>query len=225
MCIRDRRWAQKETKQLNTPNMLKFIESTDHLFIWVKYQILSNKYPWDIKRRMDKFIEIAEECRKISSFNAMYVIFESLKELRHQKKLWNAITSIGLRDTISDKVEEWDRFFDEKNKFNDFEKRLKECKPPCVPTLCYFTMKLRDKDLVPDYTNFNINIYKHHKIEEQLSLLLKFQESPFSLPKIKDLYRYFKYGIAESLKEAGFNMENYANSIDIFKRCLESIVL
>lgn len=58
-------------------------------------------------------------------------------------------------------------------KRDNLEKYLVKCQSPMVPSLFYFTQKLRNYDnRIPDKTNNLINIYKFYLIENHLQKYL-----------------------------------------------------
>ena len=165
------RWTKSE-KYTNSPHVMKCIDRFNKLSLWIVEEILSYDKAKSRALAIDKFIRIAEECRKINNFNDCMNITTAINTfpIKRLDKAWRKIKfeSMKLFKGLND-------LCSFSNNYNLLrEETLKANNKPCVPYLGLFLKALAFLEEGPKYVkNGMVNIKKIKEFGEILNEIMR----------------------------------------------------
>jgi son of sevenless len=187
-------WAKPNTKHLRAPNIVALTDRWNLVTEWVSTTVMSEP---DIKKRkklIQKFIDLANELRKLNNYNGVTEIIAGLQSVavHRLKKTWASLpeTSIELFKTLAELI-------DAQGAYKAMRDELKQSTPPCIPPMAMYL-----KDLIfiedgnPDELKSPngvqlVNFFKRRKVSEVILKMREYQLSPYNfsqLPYLRDQF-------------------------------------
>jgi son of sevenless-like protein len=200
-------WTKKE-KYLLAPNIMKIIERFNNLSLFIMEEVLA----YDKKKHragvIEKFIDVAFECKNINNFNDCMTIISSL----------NSYIVKGLNKTWKVLNKQSSALFNNLNEFCSYEGNYANIRAelltqkPCVPYLGLILKDLAFIEEGPKYINCDnlINLEKINKVAEVINFFLSHKNKSYSFKPVPQLL------ILSNPQPMGEDeIENLANKIGI----------
>ena len=179
------RWTKK-TNYINSPNVMILIERQTKLILWVCEEILSYDKSRIRAQVWEKFLKIAQNCKKLYNFNDCFIIISALNSLplKHLDKTKSKLSSEGLRLFL-----ELTNFISCENNFKTLRDETSKAKGnPYIP---YFGLYLKELAYIeegPKYMkNGLINIVKIKRVKVILEEFLDFKSNAYLFKVTTDL--------------------------------------
>ncbi|EFC43246.1 hypothetical protein NAEGRDRAFT_50007 [Naegleria gruberi] len=180
----------KESREEKAYNIFQMITWFNRVSRWVATKILSEPSLKERKTILTKMIQIAEECRKLNNFNAVFEIVSGLQNsaVHRLKKTWEALKSESRRDH-----EELLAIISGDNNFRAIRHAILYVKPPCIPYIGVFLTDLTFiEDGNPNVLNDKINFIKRRKLAMLIRDIQTYQQTPYSLQNVPELQERLK---------------------------------
>lgn len=180
----------KESREQKAFNIYQMITWFNRVSKWVASRILSEPNIKDRKAVMTKMIQIAEECRKLNNFNAVFEFVSGLQNsaVHRLKKTWELLKSEAKRDH-----DELLALISGDNNFRAIRHAILYVKPPCIP---YIGVTLTDLTFIedgnPNILNDKINFIKRRKLAMLIRDIQTYQQTPYSLQSVPELQERLK---------------------------------
>lgn len=180
-------WTKKN-KNIAAPNIMKLIERFNTFTLWILEEILSYDRKVNRVKVLEKFIRVADECRKLNNFNDCVNITSALNNyiMKKLKKTWKMLNSESVK--IFNSLNEFCSY--DKNYLN-LRTELDKCKnKPCVP---YLGILLKDlafleegqKYIKDDYL---INIHKILRVAKTINIFDQFKTQVYFIKSDPELF-------------------------------------
>ena len=170
----------KKNKYIISPNVMENIDKFNRLSFFIMLDILSYDYPKDRAKMIEKWVKIAEYCKKINNFNDLFAINSALNNY--------IITGLQLtfkevHKKIISSLKEINKFCDCLGNYKTVRDYIKNLKPD-VYYLPYLGILLRDLAFYEENSKYIINemLINFEKIEKIQLIMENFFKFRF-LPK------------------------------------------
>ena len=202
----------KKNKYMTSPNVMENIDQFNRLSFFIMLDILSYDYPKDRAKMIEKWVKIAEYCKKINDFNDLFAINSAL----------NNYIITGLKLTLKEVHKKTLSSLKEINKFCDCIGNYKTVRDYIANLksdeyyLPYLGILLRDLAFYEENSKYIneemlINLEKIEKIQIILDKFFKFRYLPKKeLYKVSSQLNFFEK--LENIKEE--KLERIANNIE-----------
>jgi len=180
----------KDQREQKAYNIFQMINWFNRVSKWVASRILSEPNAKERKTIMTKMIQIAEECRKLNNFNAVFEVISGLQNsaVHRMKKTWDALKSESRRDH-----DELLSLISGDNNFRAIRHAILYVKPPCIPYIGVFLTDLTFiEDGNPNTLNDKINFIKRRKLAMLIRDIQTYQQTPYSLQNVPELQEKLK---------------------------------
>ncbi|KAG2382126.1 hypothetical protein C9374_005918 [Naegleria lovaniensis] len=180
----------KESREQKAFNIYQMITWFNRVSKWVASRIMSEPNIKDRKAIMTKMIQIADECRKLNNFNAVFEFVSGLQNsaVHRLKKTWELLKSESKRDH-----DELLSLISGDNNFRAIRHAILYVKPPCIP---YIGVTLTDLTFIedgnPNILNDKINFIKRRKLALLIRDIQTYQQTPYSLQSVPELQERLK---------------------------------
>jgi len=182
-------WQNKD-KEILAPNVLKMIRRFNDVSTWIYTCLVTEP---NLKKRqtiLRKFIRTAEECLKLSNFNAVFEITSGLSNscIFRLNKTWEGIRG---KDTFHAQQE---RITSNKGNFKYYKELLHNCSTPCIPYLGVYLSSLtfiEDGNVNVFPENGYINFFKRRLVADVIKEIMQYQQTPYNLIPVQPIINYF----------------------------------
>lgn len=185
----DRAWGTKYCDMGGSPNIAKFIATTNNLTNYVSHAIVQQS---EVKIRallIQYFITVAQHCRELNNFSSMTAIVSALcsSPIYRLKKTWPLVSN-----ECTTILKELNRLMDSAKNFINYRELLRSVKDvACVP---FFGVYLSDLTFTfggnPDYlhnSNDIINFSKRARIVDIVEEIMSFKKIHYKLKRYDDI--------------------------------------
>jgi len=182
-------WSKKN-KYLLAPNIVALTDRWNNMTNYVATTIIAED---DVKMRriyIAKFVEIAQELRKLNNFNGVTEIVSGLANasVHRLKKTWE-----GMPQDVMTTLKSLQDLCNQQQSNKNMRDALKVMFPPCVPPLSMYLKDLTfiedgNPDLIRDGL---INVAKRRQISQIILRIKNYQQTPYPLevvPYIRDQF-------------------------------------
>jgi hypothetical protein len=201
----------KKDKEITSPNVVECINKFNRLTSFIMEDILSYNKPRDRAKAYEKWVLIADYCRKIKDFNDLIAIFSA----------FNHYIITGLKLTLKEVKTKTNTILNKLKSFCTVEgnyKKIREDMDNCDKTgeifIPYLGMLLRDLNFFEEKSKYinekgEINFDKIERISGMFELYFKFKNRIDDINKIQELefFNDLEDITEEQLEEIGNNIE------------------
>eukprot|EP00761_Pharyngomonas_kirbyi_P002852 gb/GECH01002856.1/.p1 GENE.gb/GECH01002856.1/~~gb/GECH01002856.1/.p1 ORF type:complete len:906 (+),score=270.45 gb/GECH01002856.1/:1-2718(+) len=175
----------KDNWETQAQNIYSMIQRFNDMSRWCATLILAEDTPKKRARVLAKFINIAECCRQINNFNAIFEITSSLNSaaIHRLKKTWDMVSFKdkelfqALHDLIS-----------RKGNFRALREAMQHIDPPSIPYIGRYLSDLTFiEDGNPDNLNGKVNFTKRKQLATLIQDLQLHQQTPYNFERVKQL--------------------------------------
>jgi len=177
--------GHRETK---APNIYRMINWFNQLSNWVGSVIVQLPELEDRVKMMGKFIELANHCKELNNFNALFSVLSglALASIFRLKQTWAALPPEDLQ-----KYKDLQKYTSREKNFKEVRVAIRSVKPPCIPYIgLYLTDLTFIEDGNPKYVGDKINFVKCRKFAEVIRDMQTYQNSRYALqevPEVRDM--------------------------------------
>lgn len=179
------RWTKK-TKYVDSPNVMACIERFNKLILWVCEEVLSYDRSRIRAHVVEKFLKIAQCCRKLNNFNDCFNIISALNSLplKFMEKMWKKLSSEGFKLYL-----ELNNFISCENNYRDLREETNKAKgKPYIPYLALYLKELAYIEEGPKYLiNGLINVDKIRRVTGVIEEFLDFKYNAYLFRISSDL--------------------------------------
>lgn len=187
----------KGNRETKAPNIYKMINWFNLLSNWVGSQVVLTE---DVEKRsklMAKFIELANFCKDMNNFNAVFSIISGLNlaAIFRLKETWAA-----LPQDITDMYKDLHQYISRDKNFKTIRTAIRKVKPPCIPYIglyltdlytifivCWLIPRTFIEEGSPKYVNEKINFAKCRKFAEVIRDMQTYQNTRYALTEVPEL--------------------------------------
>ena len=201
----------KKDKEITSPNVVECINKFNRLTSFIMEDILSYNKPRDRAKAYEKWVLIADYCRKIKDFNDLIAIFSA----------FNHYIITGLKLTLKEVKTKTNTILNKLKSFCTVEgnyKKIREDMDNCDKNgeifIPYLGMLLRDLNFFEEKSKYinekgEINFDKIERISGMFELYFKFKNRIDDINKIQELefFNDLEDITEEQLEEIGNNIE------------------
>ena len=178
-------WTKPDKYKIS-PSIMKLIDRFNNLSLWICEEILSYDYKETRAKVIEKFLKIANICRKLNNFNDCINVVTSLNSLpvKILKKSWEIVL----------KNSENAFLLKELNSLCSYSKNYAAIRyetslakgQTCIPYLGLYLKSLAFFEEGPKYINdrYMINIEKIRKVGEKIQEIIDFQEKHYNFKQV-----------------------------------------
>jgi len=184
-------WSKKN-KVERAPHVLNMIHRFNLVSEWVAKQILTGATGADRKRVTELFIDIAEECFKLNSFNLVMSILSAFttSSLHRLQSLWDSKLG-GISSAAQQKLRNLQTKLSVEKNMLSYRELFKSVSPPKIP---FLGMYLQDLTFIDDGNNDFLdeengilNFDKRMKLAAIISIIQRLQQEPYKLAPIHEM--------------------------------------
>ncbi len=179
------RWTKK-TKYIDSPNVMACIERFNKLILWVCEEVLSYDRSRIRAHVVEKFLKIAQCCRKLNNFNDCFNIISALNSLplKYMSKMWRKLSSEGLKLLL-----ELTNFISCENNYRGLREETSKAKgKPYIPYLALYLKELAYIEEGPKYLiNGLVNVEKMRKVSSIIEEFFEFKLNAYLFKISSDL--------------------------------------
>lgn len=179
-------WTKK-TKYVSSPNVMKIIDRFNKFSMWIIEEILCYDKTQMRAGSIEKFIKIADECRKLCNFNDCVNIISSMDNfiLKTMKKTWGKVNK-----QIFPILENLNSLCSYDNNYGNMRNEMKKCEgKPCVPYLGLLLKELAFIEEGPKYTkdDYFINLEKIRNVAKAINFFFSYKNQAYLFRPIEEL--------------------------------------
>ncbi|KAJ5079686.1 ras guanine nucleotide exchange factor i-related [Anaeramoeba ignava] len=177
-------WNKAKYKH-RAPNVLAFIQRFNDVSLWVATCVVRRDKPKSRANIINKFIKIAEHCRKLNNFNGLTAILAGLNSspIFRLKKSWEIV-----KQSHYDTYQSLQTEMSSTQSYKAYRESLKQANPPCIPYLgIYLTDLTFIEDGSPDYLGNLINYSKRTQISKVILNIQQYQQKSYDLQYVHQI--------------------------------------
>lgn len=185
----DQSWNAKKREQ-KAPNIFKMINWFNIVAGWVATEIVREEVLKVRVKRLSTMISIANECRLLNNFNAVFEILSGmdLASVHRLKQTWSALDKHS-RATYDDLKQLISLDYN----FRNIRHQILFVEPPCLPYIGIFLTDLVFiEDGNPNFVHGRINFFKHRKLARLIRSIMTYQNTPYKLTPISEVQQQFQ---------------------------------
>lgn len=140
-------------------------------------------------KNLIKIIEIAQECRLLNNFNAVFELVSGLNNsgVYRLRKTWDQ-----LKPAQKKQFDELQALSAQDSNFRSLRNAIINLKPPCIPYIGVFLTDLTFiEDGNPNTLNDKINFIKRRKLAMLIRDIQTYQQTPYELQDVPELQQMF----------------------------------
>ncbi len=180
----------KENRETKARNIFELIQWFNLVSRWAASEIVLEQ---DLKKRakkLDRCIQIAEECRKLHNYNAVFEIIASIQTVAvHRLKNTWAVLQTKSKNMYTYLY----NLISRDGNFRNIRNAVVTSKPPVLP---YIGLYLTDLTFIEDGNESmiqnRINFTKRRKLANLIRNLQSYQNTPYSLQPVSELQNIMK---------------------------------
>jgi len=181
----------KPGREFNSPNILIMIEWFNKVSLWAATTMVLANDNRDRVQIIKKWIDVAEECRKLNNLNSVMELLGGLRmaAVSRLKKSWDNIDAKHL--AVFKKLED---LMSSLQNYKQYRETMNQSVPPCIP---YLGIYLRDLTFIGDgnpnnFENGLINFDKRRMVAAVIYEKVEYSQAWYNLKEASEVQNFIR---------------------------------